>query len=74
VEINVSSIDRELEELRKIHGGVLRPKDVLEFARNPKTHLHQCFGWDDAEVIRRWLLRQARQLVRVQSNNNRKET
>jgi len=63
--IKISQIDRELEQVRKMHGGKLRAKDVVEFARNPKTRLHQCFTWDDTEAAKRWRLHQARQLIRV---------
>jgi len=55
----------ELEEIRRAHGGILRPVDVVEYAENPKTDLHRFFCWDDTEAAYRYRLWQARQLIRV---------
>jgi hypothetical protein len=60
--------DQYLAELREIssqNGGMLRPPDVIEFAKNPKTALHGCFTWDDTEAAHAWRLQQARQVIRV---------
>lgn len=38
---------RELNSIRRKHNNVLRPRDVVEFARNPKTALHHEFEWND---------------------------
>lgn len=55
----------ELEKIRKRHGGVLNPADVVEFARNERTALHSAFTWDDTEAAREYRLWQARQVIRV---------
>ena len=41
---------RELNSIRRKRNNVLRPRDVVEFARNPKTALHREFEWDDEAV------------------------
>jgi len=55
----------ELETIRRKHGGVLYPRDVVAFARNPKTALHAKFDWNDTEAAKKWRLEQARQVIRL---------
>jgi hypothetical protein len=55
----------ELEEIAKIHKGVLRPADVVEFAKAEDTALHSKFEWDDSEAAQQYRLWQARQIIRV---------
>lgn len=55
----------ELESVRVQNGGVLRPEDVVEFARDPKTALHKKFEWDDTEAARLYRLEEARGIIRV---------
>ena len=55
----------ELERIRLAHGGILRPADVVEFAKNPNTALHSRFEWDDTEAARQYRLVQARETIRV---------
>jgi hypothetical protein len=58
-------IQKELERIRKRHGGVLRPVDVVETARDPENILHPRFEWDDEKAGEQYRLLQARQLIRV---------
>lgn len=58
-------IAAELEAVRKRHGGILRPADVVEFAADPDTALHARFAWDDATAGYQYRLWQARELIRV---------
>lgn len=51
----------ELMGLRK--RGVLKPEDIVEFARSPKTALHSSFEWDDTKAGHEYRLWQARQLI-----------
>jgi hypothetical protein len=44
---------------------VLRPEDVIEFARDPKTALHSRFVWDNGQAAHKWRLHEARNLIRV---------
>lgn len=59
------SIVTELIEIYEKNGDVLRPEDVVEFARNPKTALHKEFTWDDSEAARQYRLHQARRVITV---------
>jgi hypothetical protein len=55
----------ELEQIRAVHGGILRPEDVVKFARNSKTALHSQFTWDDTEAAKQYRLWQARSVINV---------
>ena len=61
--------DRALKELQTIYKqdkGILKPKSVVEFAKNNKTtELHKCFNWNKDEAAYEHWLWQARQLIRV---------
>lgn len=58
-------IRAELEQIRQNHGGLLRPEDVVKFARNKRTALHSEFEWDDAKASAAYRLDQARRVIRV---------
>lgn len=60
-----SAVQAELEIIRKQHGGILDPKDVVKFAKNPKTALHAQFNWDDTEAAKQWRLHEARNIIRL---------
>lgn len=57
-------------ELALIHradpDGVLRPEDIVDYARDPASELHRHFEWNDSEAAAAYRLVQARQLIRVQ--------
>ena len=55
----------ELEQIRQKHGGLLKPEDVVAFARNKRTALHQEFEWDDERASAEYRLEQARKVIRV---------
>lgn len=55
----------ELSQIQKAHRGLLRPVDVVMFARNPKTALHAQFDWEDSVAAEKWRLRQAQEVIRV---------
>ena len=59
------SVKTELESIAKKHRGILNPKHVVEFAKNPKTALHKKFTWDDTKAAREYRLWQAREIIRV---------
>jgi hypothetical protein len=59
------SIGEELEQIRQMHGGLLKPEDVVQFARNKRTALHSEFEWDDAKASAEYRLEQARRVIRV---------
>ena len=58
-------MEREIEIVRRQGRGVLRAKDVVEYARDPETALHGEFEWDDAKAGHEYRLEQARKLIRV---------
>lgn len=60
------AIRAELERLKV--GGVIRPVDVVEAARDESSPLHPCFQWDDGEAAHQYRLLQARNLLRVYVN------
>ncbi len=55
----------ELEIIRKRNRGKLAPSDVVEFAKNPKTALHDEFEWDNSEAAHQYRLWQAQHVIRV---------
>lgn len=59
---------KELELIRNKNGGILRPEDVVKFAKSPKTALHKRFTWDDGKAAHEYRLWQARELIRVSVN------
>lgn len=52
-----------LDEVRAKHG-VLTPKVLVDEARDPASPLHGHFSWDVAENAEKYLLVQARELIR----------
>jgi hypothetical protein len=55
----------ELEYIYAQHGGILKAEDVVEFAKNPETSLHDKFTWDNTEAAHQWRLQEARMLIRI---------
>lgn len=55
---------KELESLKR-SDGVLDPKDVVNFAKNPKTALHSKFEWDNVKAAHEHRLWQARLLIKA---------
>jgi len=62
---DMPTIKDELEKIRKRHNGLLRARDVVEYASDPKTALHAQFEWDDTEAARKYRLHQARCIINV---------
>lgn len=60
-----TSVEEELETIAKENGGTVRPIDVLNYARDPDTALHDRFTWDDGEAAERYRLWQAREILHV---------
>lgn len=44
--------------------GRIRPKDVVDAARDPTSPLHAHFDWQDSVAGEKWRLEQARELIR----------
>ena len=58
-----SRITTELERIRRVRGGLLRPEDVVKAARPKNSPLHNKFCWDDSEATHQYRLWQARELI-----------
>jgi hypothetical protein len=58
------------EELLFIHEknkyGLLLTQEVVEFAKNPDTHLHSKFEWDDSKAAQAHRIQQARQIITLE--------
>ena len=59
----MEAVRRELERIRKSHGNILRPEDVVEAAQNELSPLHRFFTWDETKAAHEYRLWQARQLI-----------
>jgi hypothetical protein len=64
----------ELNNLREELGGTLRPIDLVNFARDPKTALHTYFDWDDSLAAEKWRLHQARMFINVKFSTIQSES
>lgn len=64
-EINTMTIREELERIRKKHGGILHPEDVVKAAEPKTSPLHDRFDWDDSVAAKKWRINQARHLIQV---------
>jgi len=60
-----TNIEKELNTVTGRHNGLLRPKDIVDYAANKKTALHKCFEWDDKKAGHEYRLWQARELISV---------
>ena len=58
-------VKQELEYISSQNNGILRPVDVLEYAKKENTALHGCFEWEDSKAAYEYRLWQARQIIRV---------
>lgn len=52
-----------LEKIRKAHGGVLRPRDVVQAASNKLHPLHDEFEWNNEKAANKHREQQARILI-----------
>lgn len=61
-----SVIVTTLRQIAKRNGGYLRPRDVVDEARDEASPLHDQFDWDDSSAGEKYRQWQARSLIRVQ--------
>ncbi|HAO99858.1 MAG TPA: hypothetical protein DCQ83_07415 [Fibrobacteres bacterium] len=59
------AIIAELKSLNAQNGGLLKPEQVVEAARDPGSPLHDQFQWDDTAAAEAYRIQQARGLLRV---------
>jgi len=62
----MKSVKDELEYIQKKNKGLLNPRNVVEFAKNPETCLHSKFTWDDSKAAHEYRLLQARHIIRLE--------
>jgi len=62
---NKDGIREELKAIAAKHRGLLRPHDVVAFAKNKRTALHKQFTWDDTKAAHEYRLWQAREVISV---------
>ena len=63
--MNSKAKDELLSLMKSKKGGVLKPEEVVEFARYSETALHSVFDWDDSVAGAKWRIEQARNYMRV---------
>ncbi len=59
-------IAKTLQQIARQHGGYLRPRDVVDEARDEDSPLHDQFDWDDSSAGEKYRQWQARTLIRIQ--------
>ena len=50
------------QEIESI-GDDVKPRQIVDYAKNPETELHKCFTWDNDVAAEKWRLYEARQVV-----------
>lgn len=61
-----NQIAEELTRIQQSAGGMLRPADVVEYARtNEESALHRQFEWDDSAAAEKYRIWQARAIIRL---------
>jgi hypothetical protein len=63
--VDAQTAGEELERIRVLHGGKLKPDDILKSARATNSPIHGVFTWDDKRAAHQYRLSEARQLVRA---------
>lgn len=61
--VNVQQVGERLEKLKNLNDGVLKPKIVVDDAKNKNSPLHNAFEWNNNRAAEQWLLQQARNLI-----------
>jgi hypothetical protein len=62
---NQKQIQKELDSIAKANDNLLRPIDIVEFAKDKTTALHTCFEWDNKKASQEYRLWQAREIISV---------
>lgn len=55
----------EIEQWCAETGGLITPEQLVEKAKDPNTHCHSWFTWDDSDAAAKYRLIEARGLLRV---------
>lgn len=58
------AVAADLEKIGDLFGAIT-PAHVVDYARNPETHIHGAFEWDDSAAAEKFRLHQATTLTRA---------
>lgn len=72
--MNNAIVKARLEAIARINGGVLRPMDVVQDARQPDSPLHELFQWDVEEAALEHWMHTARRIIATVKVNITTET
>jgi hypothetical protein len=61
--MNNAIVKARLESIARNNGGVLRPFDVVQDARQPDSPLHELFEWDVEEAAQEHWMHTARRII-----------
>jgi len=61
--MNNAIVKARLESIARNNGGVLRPLDVVQDARQPDSPLHELFEWDVEEAAQEHWMHTARRII-----------
>jgi len=61
--MNNTIVKARLEAIARNNGGVLRPLDVVQDARQPDSPLHELFEWDVEEAAQEQWMNTARRII-----------
>ena len=61
--MNNAIVKARLEAIARNNGGVLRPFDVVQDARQPDSPLHELFEWDVEEAAQEHWMHTARRII-----------
>ena len=59
------AVERELERIRRLGGGMLTPQRVVKESEDPGSPLHDEFEWDDSIAGERYREQQARIIIQA---------
>ena len=59
----MEAIRAELEAITNANDGRLLAENVVDYARDPDTTLHDQFDWDDTAAADKWRLHRARNII-----------
>jgi hypothetical protein len=60
-----TTINEELEQIRMSNKGVLKPQQVVDYARDKDSALHSRFEWNNSKAAAAHRLTQAMKIIRV---------
>lgn len=62
--VDAQTVGDELERIRNAHDGKLRTEEVVQWAAEPDSPIHECFTWDNERAANSFRLVEARTLIK----------